>query len=74
MNFKMPAVGNFIPVGVALVALVACLGTYVVQSRTMTQLETNLEEAREESQRLLYLGGTGFTIYGKSSPGSQEYR
>ena len=52
INFKMPAVGNFIPVGVALVALVACLGTYLVQSRTMTQLETNLEEAREESQRL----------------------
>jgi Tfp pilus assembly protein PilN len=48
----MPAVGNFIPVGVALVALVACLGTYVVQSRTLSQLETNLEEAREESQRL----------------------
>ena len=52
MNLKMPAVGNFIPVGVALVALVACLGTYVVQSRTLTELETNLEEAREESQRL----------------------
>jgi Tfp pilus assembly protein PilN len=48
----MPAVGNFIPVGVALVALVACLGTYVVQSRTLTQLDANLQEAREESQRL----------------------
>lgn len=27
----------------------------------------------EESQRRLYLGGTGFTIRGKSSTGSQEY-
>lgn len=52
INLKMPAVGNFIPVGVALVALVACVGTYMVQSRTLTQLETSLEEAREESQRL----------------------
>ena len=52
MNFKVPAVGNFIPVGVAVVALIACLGTYLVQSRTLTELETNLEEAREESQRL----------------------
>ena len=51
-NIKMPAVGNFIPVGVAAVALIACLGTYMVQTRTMQQLEVNLEEAREESQRL----------------------
>ena len=52
VNFKMPAVGNFIPVGVALAAVVVCLGTFLVQSRTMTQLETNLEEARAESERL----------------------
>lgn len=52
MNIKMPAVGNFIPVGVAAVAIVACLGTYMVQTRTIAQLETSLEEAREESQRL----------------------
>lgn len=52
LSLKMPAMGNFIPVGMAIVALVACLGTYVVQSRTMGQLETNLEEAREEAQRL----------------------
>ena len=55
VNFKMPAFGNFIPVGVALVAVIACLGTFLVQSRTMTQLETNLEEARAESERLARL-------------------
>ena len=52
VSFSMPAMGNFIPVGVAAFALLACLGTYLVQTRTMTQLETKLEEAREESQRL----------------------
>lgn len=51
-SFKMPALGSFVPVGVAVAALVACLGTYLVQSRTMGQLETNLEVAREEAQRL----------------------
>ena len=33
----------------------------------------SLRVGREESQRRLYLGGTGFTIRGKSSTGSQEY-
>ena len=33
----------------------------------------SLRVGREESQRQLYLGGTGFTIRGKSSTGSQEY-
>jgi len=52
MSFTMPAFGNFIPIGVAAVALVACLGTYFVQTSTMEKLEVQLEEAREESQRL----------------------
>lgn len=34
----------------------------------------SLRVGREESQRQLYLGGTGFTITGESSTGSQEYR
>lgn len=51
-SFSMPAIGSFIPVGVAVIAIVACLGTYMVQSRTLTQLQTDLTEAREESQRL----------------------
>ncbi|MEE8440719.1 MAG: DUF4097 family beta strand repeat-containing protein [Spirochaetia bacterium] len=33
----------------------------------------SLRVGREESQRRLFLGGTGFTIRGKSSTGSQEY-
>jgi hypothetical protein len=33
----------------------------------------SLRVGREASQRQLYLGGTGFTIRGKSSTGSQEY-
>jgi len=33
----------------------------------------SLRVGREDSQRQLYLGGTGFTIRGKSSTGSQEY-
>jgi type IV pilus assembly protein PilN len=52
MSITMPAFGNLIPVGVAAIALVACLGTYFVQSSTMSRLEGQLEEAREESQRL----------------------
>jgi len=34
----------------------------------------SLRVGREESQKLLFLGGTGFRIQGKSSTGSQEYR
>ena len=52
MSITMPAIGNFIPVGVAVVALVACFSTYFVQSSTMGKLEIQLEAAREESQRL----------------------
>jgi type IV pilus assembly protein PilN len=52
MSFTMPAFGNFIPIGVAAVALVACLGTYFVQTSTVEKLEGQLEVAREESQRL----------------------
>ena len=33
----------------------------------------SLQVGRERSQRELYLGGTGFTIRGRSSTGSQEY-
>lgn len=52
LSIKMPPLGSFVPVGIAVVALVACLGTYLVQARTMGSLEVKLEEAREESQRL----------------------
>jgi DUF4097 and DUF4098 domain-containing protein YvlB len=34
----------------------------------------SLRVGREESQRQLFLGATGFTISGRSSTGSQEYR
>lgn len=34
----------------------------------------SLRVGRDESQRELFLGGTGFRIRGKSSTGSQEYR
>ena len=52
MSITMPAIGNFIPVGVAAVALVACFSTYFVQSSTIAKLDVQLEAAREESQRL----------------------
>lgn len=52
LSFSMPAFGSFIPVGVAVLAIVACLGTYLVQGRTLTNLQSDLSAAREESEQL----------------------
>lgn len=51
-NFKLPAVGAFVPVLIAVVAIGACVGTFVVQQNNMERLQRQIAEAREETQAL----------------------
>lgn len=51
-TLKLPAIGSFVPVGVAAAAAILCLGTFLVQKRTHDRLTSQVAEAREESQKL----------------------
>lgn len=51
-TFTMPELGAFVPAGVAAAALIVCVVTGVIQSRTATQLETEVAELQEESRKL----------------------
>jgi type IV pilus assembly protein PilN len=52
LNFKLPAVGAFVPALIAIVAIGACVGTFVVQQNNMERLQRQIAEAREETQAL----------------------
>jgi type IV pilus assembly protein PilN len=51
-TIKVPEVGAFVPVIAAAIVLLACLGTSIVQKRSLDRLQADVAEAREESQRL----------------------
>lgn len=52
LNFKMPAVGAFVPAGIGVIALAACVVTFVVQQNNIERLHKQVEEARIETQAL----------------------
>ena len=52
VSIKLPQIGEFVPVGIAVVALAVCVGTFFVQARNMDRLQQQVAEAREESQEL----------------------
>jgi Tfp pilus assembly protein PilN len=51
-SFKMPAIGAFVPVFVALIVVAACGVVYFQQLRTYQKLQSDLAAAKEESARL----------------------
>jgi len=51
-TFKLPEIGAFVPVGIALFAVVVCAGTFFYQKHKTDTLRAEVAEAKEESQRL----------------------
>jgi type IV pilus assembly protein PilN len=48
----MPQIGAFVPMGIALFAIAACVGTFAYQKHKMDSLRTEVAAAKEESQKL----------------------
>lgn len=51
-SFKLPAVGSFVPVFVALAVVAACGAMYFSQLRTYQKVQSDLAAAKEESSKL----------------------
>lgn len=51
-TFKMPDVGSFAPLFIAGAVFLICAGTFFIQKRAVDRLTQQVEETREENQKL----------------------